>query len=160
MGKLLNGEIDEIRVSNSLRYPTAYVNNSFYTIPQAPFSADGNTLVLFHLDNNLNDVSGNSNYAQLLDQSNFPQVVNYTNSTITTTTNTVVNNSQTPSVSTNSTIINTQAASPTPKPVATATPRPAQKIVKQVIPAYKVLTWKGFMSALKDLYLHRYKLSY
>ena len=55
----LTGKIDEVRISNDLRY----TGNS-YTLPSAPFSSDSNTLALWHFDESAGatsfaDASGN-----------------------------------------------------------------------------------------------------
>lgn len=60
IGEIANGEIDEIRISNTARYP--YTSGpSTYTKPSLPFAADSNTMVLLHLDDNTKDTSGNDN---------------------------------------------------------------------------------------------------
>ena len=54
---------DEIRISNIARYPSSGPNQSgsgdqrIYTRPTSAFTADENTLALFHLDNNFTDSS-------------------------------------------------------------------------------------------------------
>ncbi len=52
-----NGFIDELRISNSLRY-----TGTTYTVPSAAFSADGNTVALYHMDEGsgtvMNDETG------------------------------------------------------------------------------------------------------
>ena len=58
------GKIDEVRISDSLRYPS-YPGNS-YTIPTLPFSDDPDTLALWHFDDTAGatsflDSSGNGN---------------------------------------------------------------------------------------------------
>ena len=40
-------DVDEVRVSNVLRYPTS---GNAYTVPAAPFDPDSSTLLLWHLD--------------------------------------------------------------------------------------------------------------
>lgn len=54
---LYNGNVDEFRISNAVRYTL----DPTYLIPSLPFSSDGSSLVLLHLDDTLNDVSGNNN---------------------------------------------------------------------------------------------------
>lgn len=60
IGQILDGEIDEIRISNISRYP--YTSGpSTYTKPSLPFTVDLNTMALLHLDDNTKDTSGNNN---------------------------------------------------------------------------------------------------
>ena len=54
-GSFFNGFIDEVRISNVVRY-----KNDFES-PEKPFKADKNTLALWHFDNGLTDSSGNGN---------------------------------------------------------------------------------------------------
>lgn len=58
------GEMDEIRLSNSLRY-----TGSSYTVPTAPFETDSNTMWLWHADEGsgttATDASGNGNNGSL-----------------------------------------------------------------------------------------------
>ncbi|MCL4870258.1 MAG: hypothetical protein KJ063_14935, partial [Anaerolineae bacterium] len=58
-----NGQLDEIRLSNNLRY------TSSFTPPSAPFVADSNTLALYHLDQTSTqtalDASGNNYHLTL-----------------------------------------------------------------------------------------------
>lgn len=84
LGKFLDGQIDEVRVSNNRRYPIAYVNNSTYTVPTTPFTSDSNTMALIHFDGQLKDATGNNNDAELTqDITNYPvNNVQFVNSTI------------------------------------------------------------------------------
>ena len=50
----LEGEIDEIRVSSTVRY------NADFIPPSTPFVADANTIALYHFDADVLDYSGNS----------------------------------------------------------------------------------------------------
>ena len=58
-GDIFNGNIDEVRLSNSVRY------NATYAVPPTAFSTDANTLGLWHLDEGTGtvatDASGNAN---------------------------------------------------------------------------------------------------
>jgi hypothetical protein len=58
-----NGRIDEVRVSNTIRY------SGSYTVPATPFTADANTLLLWSLDSGSGqtavDESGNGNNGTL-----------------------------------------------------------------------------------------------
>jgi len=61
-GGFFTGKIDEVRLSDSVRYP-----GSAYTVPAAPFTADSNTLGLWHFDDvsgatSFMDGSGNNNH--------------------------------------------------------------------------------------------------
>lgn len=58
IAKLLNAQIDEVRISNIHRYPTVLGDTNRYTKPTAPFADnDPNNLVLLHLDENTLDSS-------------------------------------------------------------------------------------------------------
>lgn len=60
-----DGDVSEIRVSTNRRY-----NGATYTVPTAPFSADGSTVGLYHFDegtgNDLGDSSGNDQTGELI----------------------------------------------------------------------------------------------
>lgn len=49
----LDGQLDEIRISNNVRYAQDF------TPPSAPFISDSNTTALYHFDENVLDASGN-----------------------------------------------------------------------------------------------------
>lgn len=59
------GEIDEVRISNTVRY-----NNNFEP-SLIPFVEDSNTVGLWHLDNNINDSSSNNNVGSLIGNPEF-----------------------------------------------------------------------------------------
>lgn len=54
-GYYYNGEIDELRISNIVRY------TGNFTPSNSPFSSDVNTLALWHFDGDINDATGNGN---------------------------------------------------------------------------------------------------
>ncbi|MBI5360578.1 MAG: DUF2341 domain-containing protein [Planctomycetes bacterium] len=54
-----NGLIDEVRISNNVRYSANFVPQ------QTPFVPDANTVGLYHLDNDAGDASGNGNNGTL-----------------------------------------------------------------------------------------------
>src|SRR3989344_747475 len=63
VGELLDGEIDELRVSDQVRYSTEFTNNRY---PYAgPFDTDAGTLLLLHFDGNVQDYSSYKNHGQL-----------------------------------------------------------------------------------------------
>jgi hypothetical protein len=71
-----NGPIDEVRISNSIRYSGTVLNTKYFTPTVVPFTTDANTIGLWHLDeryggaNGINgqtvyDSSGNANNGTL-----------------------------------------------------------------------------------------------
>lgn len=69
-GDVFNGYVDEVRVSNIVRYPATYA------LPSTAFSPDANTLGLWHLDEGTGttaaDASGNANGSLVGDQHGRP----------------------------------------------------------------------------------------
>jgi hypothetical protein len=69
------GLIDEVRISNSLRYTEAG-----YTVPAVPFEPDANTMALYHLDevagNVVKDASTNGNNGTLMGAAKLVAVTN------------------------------------------------------------------------------------
>lgn len=102
---LLNGEIDEVRLSNNVRYL------SNFTPSYPPITSDENTISLYRLDGNGQDASVNQNHAQIKGNVAFVD-------------STVPQPSPTPTPTETPTPTLTLTPTPTDTPIPTVTPLP------------------------------------
>jgi hypothetical protein len=111
-GYLLDGMVEEARLSNNMRYTGSYA------VPNAPFNPDGNTRALWHFDEPDGDLTfeDSSGYANMLNLMNLSAATSTPTSTTTPTT--------TPTLTQTSTATNTPLVTHTPTTTATITLTP------------------------------------